>query len=99
MSQEILAALRIVAAFMFMQHGMVKLFGFPTAFSDGEVQLYSLIGAAGVLEMFGGLLLLIGLFTRPVALVLSGEMAVGYFMAHASHGFWTVANGGDAAVL
>jgi putative oxidoreductase len=98
-SQEILGALRIVAAFMFMQHGLVKLFGFPIAFSGGEVQLFSLIGLAGVLEVFGGLLLLIGLFTRPVAFVLSGQMAVGYFMAHASQGFWTVANGGDAAVL
>jgi putative oxidoreductase len=98
-SQEILSALRIVAAFMFMQHGAQKMFGFPVA-SNREFELISLNpGLIGVLEVFGGALLLVGLFTRPVAFVLSGSMAFAYFMAHFPRDFWTVANGGDAAVL
>jgi len=96
---DILSALRIIAAFMFIQHGTVKLFGFPVPYPYGELQLVSLLGLAAILEVFGGLLLLIGLFTRPVAFVLSGSMAVAYFMAHAPQGFWTVTNGGESAVL
>jgi len=96
---DILSALRIIAAFMFIQHGTVKLFGFQVPYPYGELQLVSLLGLAAILEVFGGLLLLIGLFTRPVAFVLSGSMAVAYFMAHAPQGFWTVTNGGESAVL
>jgi putative oxidoreductase len=97
-SPHLLAALRIMAALLFIEHGTSKLFGFPP-FSMGEVQLFSIFGLAAVLEFVGGILLLIGLFTRPVAFILSGEMAVAYFMAHAPEGFFPANNGGDAAIL
>ena len=95
---RLLSILRIVAGFLFMVHGAQKLLGFPAPFPM-QVNLYSLIGLAGVLELFGGALVMVGLFTRPVAFVLSGEMAFAYFMAHAPKSFWPVLNGGDAAVL
>ena len=95
---RLLSILRIVAGFLFMMHGAQKLLGFPAPFPM-QVNLYSLIGLAGVLELFGGALVMVGLFTRPVAFVLSGEMAFAYFMAHAPKSFWPVLNGGDAAVL
>ena len=98
-SPQLLSVLRIITAFCFMQHGSMKLFGFPAPFPMGHVELFSLIGLAGVLEVFGGLLVLIGLFTRPVAFLLSGEMAFAYFMAHAPNGFWPILNHGEAAVL
>ena len=97
-SPQLLSILRIVVGFLFLVHGTQKLFGVP----GGEgvpVPLLSLIGVAGVLELVGGLLVLLGLFTRPVAFVLSGEMAVAYFMAHAPEGFWPRTNGGEEAVL
>lgn len=94
----LLSVLRIVAAFLFMQHGAQKLFEFP-AWQGPPVKLMSLGGVAGVLEFFGGLLLLVGLFTRPVAFVLSGLMAFAYFLGHASKGFWPVLNGGELAAL
>ena len=97
-SPVLLSVLRIVTGFLFMQHGGMKLLGFPGA-GDHKVELMSLMGFAGVLEFFGGALLLIGLFTRPVAFILSGEMAFAYFMAHAPQGFWPVLNMGEAAVL
>lgn len=98
-AEQVLSIFRIVAAFMFMQHGGQKLFGFPIEPRGEPPMLFSLLGLAGVLEVFGGFLLLIGLFTRPVAFVLSGLMAFAYFMAHAPRGFWTIGNGGDTAVL
>jgi putative oxidoreductase len=92
--------LRIVTAFLFMQHGAQKLFGFPAGAEPRDpVDLMSLMGLAGVLEVFGGLMVLLGLFTRPVAFLLAGEMAVAYFMAHAKSSFWPVLNHGEAAVL
>ena len=91
--------LRIVTAFLFLAHGTQKLFGFPAAEPQAAVPLLSLIGVAGVLEVLGGALLLLGLWTRPVAFVLSGEMAVAYFKAHAPEGFWPLLNGGEVAVL
>lgn len=94
-----LSLLRIVAAFLFMAHGAQKLFGFPAAGKGGTVPLLTLYGAAGVLELFGGFLILLGLFTRPVAFILSGEMAVAYFMNHAPGGFWPLLNQGELAVL
>jgi putative oxidoreductase len=96
-----LAVLRIVAAFLFVQHGTAKLFGFPAAAGQGTVELMSLAGLAGVLEVVGGVLLLIGLFARAVAFVLSGEMAVAYFMAHAPQGhvLSPSLNQGEPAVL
>jgi putative oxidoreductase len=96
-----LAALRIVTAYLFMVHGTAKLFGVPhLAVFDG-LQLVSLIGLAGILEVAGGALLLIGLFTRPVAFVLCGFMAVAYFMGHASRGqpLVPMLNQGELAVL
>ena len=97
-SPVLLSVLRIVAAFLFMQHGAQKLLGFPGA-GDHKVELMSLLGFAGCLELIGGGLLLVGLFNRPVAFVLSGEMAFAYFMVHAPQGFWPLLNQGDAAVL
>ena len=90
--------LRLVTAFLFLQHGTSKFFGFP---SSGFEHLPPLITAAGVLELVGGALLIIGLWTRPVAFVLSGEMAAAYFMAHASQGnvLWPTVNHGEPAVL
>ena len=97
-SPRVLSVLRIVTAFLFMQHGGQKLFGFPVP-SPATHPLFSLIWVAGMLEFFGGLLLLIGLFSRPVAFLLSGQMAVAYFMAHAPQGFWPLLNRGELAAL
>jgi putative oxidoreductase len=92
--------LRIVAAFMFICHGTQKLFGVPAAAeARGPAQLASLVGVAGLLETFGGLLLVAGLFTRPVAFVLAGQMAVAYFMRHFPGGFWPILNRGELAAL
>ena len=95
---QALAALRILSALLFIEHGTQKFFNFPPAeqpFGD----LMNLIGVAGALEVAGGLLILVGLFTRPVAFVLCGFMAVAYFMAHAPQSFFPVNNRGDAAIL
>jgi putative oxidoreductase len=96
-----LALLRIVSAFLFIQHGTAKFFGVPhVAMFDG-FQAASLMGVAGVLELLGGALLLIGLFSRPTAFVLSGFMAAAYFMAHASRGFLLtpILNQGELAIM
>ena len=95
---RVLSILRIVAALIFMEHGTQKLFGFPPS-DRPSPELFSLIGLAGVLEFVGGALLVLGLFTRPVAFILSGEMAFAYWMAHAPQSFFPVLNGGDAAIL
>lgn len=96
---HILALLRVATALMFMQHGSAKLFGMPhVAMFDG-LKLFSLLGVGGVLELVGGLLMLVGLFTRPVAFVLSGEMAVAYFGFHAAESFWPMVNKGELAAL
>lgn len=97
-SLRLLSILRVVTAFLFMEHGAQKLFGFPGP-DKAPVELFSLMGMAGILEFFGGLLVLLGLFTRPVAFLLSGQMAVAYFMAHAPKGFWPILNQGELAVL
>jgi len=96
---RLLSILRIVAAFLFIAHGTQKLFAWPIAEPREPAALLSIMGVAGVLETFGGLLLLLGLFTRPVAFVLAGEMAVAYFMNHAPHGFWPILNRGELAAL
>ena len=96
-----LALLRIVTAFLFVQHGTAKLFGAPhVAMFDG-LQIGSLMGVAGLLELVGGAMLLIGLFSRPVAFVLAGFMAAAYFMAHASKGyvFVPILNQGELAIM
>lgn len=91
--------LRIVSAFLFMAHGTQKLFAMPVNQPRNPVDLLSLTGAAGMLEVFGGVLLLVGLFTRPVAFILSGQMAVAYFLRHVSRDFWPILNGGELAAL
>ncbi len=95
------SVLRVIAAFLFIQFGTAKLFAFPAAVmpGGGTAPLASLPGIAGALEAFGGALLLVGFLTRPVAFLLSGEMAVAYFIGHAPHGFWPVLNQGHPAVL
>ena len=100
-SRVLLGLLRIVTAFLFIQFGTAKLFAFPGPLSpDGStVEPMSLMGLAALLEIVGGGLLLLGLFTRPAAFILSGEMAFAYFMGHASQGFWPVLNQGVPAVL
>ena len=98
-SPRLLGLLRIILGFLFLQHGTAKLFGMPhVAMFDG-LQLLSLMGAAGVIELVGGTLLLVGLFTRPVAFILSGQMAAAYFIAHAPAGFLPILNGGEMAVM
>jgi putative oxidoreductase len=93
-----LAVLRIVTALIFMEHGTQKLFGFPAS-ESAQPPLLSLRGIGGILEGIGGILILLGLFTRPVAFLLAGEMAVAYWMFHAPRSFFPVLNGGDAAIL
>jgi len=95
----LLSLMRIVVGFLFMAHGAQKLFGMPVTEPRDPVALMSLAGAAGVLEVFGGALILVGLFTRPVAFVLSGQMAVAYFMSHGPQGFWPILNRGELAAL
>ena len=95
------ALLRIVTAYLYLTHGASKLLGVPHVANFDNLRLFSLMGLAGILELVGGVLLLIGLFTRPVAFVLCGEMAVAYFMAHGSQGNVLVPmlNRGELAVL
>ena len=94
---QALAALRIMTALQFIEHGTQKFFNFPPA-AEPFGDLTNLIGVAGLLEMVGGGLILIGLFTRPAAFVLCGFMAVAYFMAHMPADFWPVNNRGDSAI-
>ena len=98
-SPRILSVLRILAALLVLQYGMAKLLGFPEFAYLNEVPPYSLYWFAAWFELVGGALLLIGLFTSPVAFVLSGEMAFAYFIDHAPKGFYPMTNGGDLAVL
>ena len=96
-SPRVLSILRFVAGFLMIWHGSQKLFGFPIALpagADGPVILI-----AGIIEFFGGLLILVGLFTRPAAFLMSGLMAAAYFMAHASGGFLPIVNGGELAAI
>jgi putative oxidoreductase len=99
LAPHLLSVLRIVAAFLYIAHGTQKLFGFPVSEPRPSLELFSLMGAAGIIETFGGLLMLLGLFTAPVAFVLSGQMAVAYFQAHFPRGFWPILNGGELATL
>lgn len=96
-SDKLYALLRIVAGFLFLQHGAQKVLGLLGA--EQTQALTSRLGVAGVIELGGGLLILIGLFTSWAAFLASGLMAVAYFMAHAPQGFWTIQNGGELAVL
>jgi putative oxidoreductase len=96
---RLLSVLRIAVALLFIEHGSEKLFGFPATQQAASGSLPPLMLVAGVLEFFGGLLILFGLFTRPVAFVLSGEMAVAYFMSHAPQGLFPLQNQGELAAL
>ena len=98
-SPRLLSVLRIMTALLLLQHGTSKFFSFPHFAAFDNLQFASLLGAAGVLELVGGVLILIGLFTRPVAFILSGFMAVAYFMAHAPQGFYPMLNQGELAIL
>jgi putative oxidoreductase len=94
---QLLSVLRIVTGVLFIQHGTAKFFGIPISF--GDISATSLVGVAGILEIVGGTLFIIGLFTRPVAFVLSGLMAFAYFIGHASKGPIPLANGGELAIV
>ena len=96
-----LSLLRIVAGFLFSLHGCQKILGLLGGMggSGAKAQMFTLFWFAGVIELAGGLLILLGLFTRPVALVAAGQMAVAYFMVHAPKRFWPILNGGELAVL
>ncbi len=94
-SPQILSIVRIIAALYFLEHGLQKYFGFPSATPPGDVLHY----VQGVIEIAGGILLALGLWTRPVAFVLAGDMAVAYFTQHMPRSFFPALNGGDAAIL
>lgn len=95
---RVLGLLRIITGFLFTAHGSQKLLDFPAS-EHGAAELFSFIGFAGVLELVGGVLIMIGLFTRVTAFILSGMMAVAYFMAHAPQGFLPIVNQGELAVI
>jgi len=97
-SPRMLSVLRAMTGLLFLEHGTQKLFGFPPPPNPGPA-LLSLLGVQGILELVGGFLILIGLFTRPVAFILAGDMAVAYFMRHAPRGFFPLLNGGQLAIL
>ena len=97
---KVLSILRVIAGFLILQHGLQKIFGFPAGPQPQPTPpLLSMMGIVGILELVGGILLIIGLFTRPAAFILSGLLAVAYFMAHAPAGFWPVLNKGELAAL
>ncbi|MGC1408477.1 MAG: DoxX family protein [Acetobacteraceae bacterium] len=94
---RILSILRIIVGLMFMEHGLGKLIGFPPV--PSQPAAFHLLWFAGIIETVGGFLVAIGLFTRAAAFIVSGEMTIAYFMAHAPRGLYPVLNGGDAAIL
>jgi len=96
---QLLAVLRTVVALLFLQHALIKLFGFPPGGQPGQQPIASLLGIGGLIELVTGVLVLLGLFTRPAAFIAAGEMAVAYWMVHAPRGFYPAVNMGEAAVL
>lgn len=98
-SERMLSVLRIIVALLFVEHGLSKLVGFPHVAMFDKLQLVSLLGLAGVIELVGGALLTVGLFTRITAFIMSGEMAFAYFMVHAPRGFFPALNGGELAIV
>lgn len=99
LSPYLLSVLRLAAAFVYVAHGTQKMFGVPGHPFHAPVVAATMMGAAGVIETIGGTLMFLGLFTRPVAFVLSGQMAVAYFTQHSPRGVWPILNGGELAVL
>jgi len=97
-SDQLLSVLRIMSGLLFLQHGTTKYLSFPVTKMSGASPM-TMSGAAGLIELVGGVLLVIGLFTRPVAFILSGTMAVAYFYAHHPRGFFPIINAGELAVL
>jgi putative oxidoreductase len=95
----LLSVLRLAAAFVYVAHGTQKMFGVPGHALHAPVFAMTMMGAAGVIETIGGILMLLGLFTRPVGFVLSGQMAVAFFTQHWPRGFWPIVNGGELAVV
>ncbi|ODT88041.1 DoxX family protein [Phenylobacterium sp. SCN 70-31] len=98
-SPRVLSILRVIAALLFMQHGLMKLFAFPGPQPGAPDPLPALLLAAAWIEVVGGGLIAAGLFTRAAAFLCSGQMAVAYFMAHGSQGFWPALNGGELAIM
>jgi putative oxidoreductase len=98
-SPLLLSVLRIITGFLFIEHGMQKIFNYPPSDKPMHFELMTVMGFSGVLEFVGGALILVGLFTRVAAFILSGEMAVAYFMVHAKGDFWPIINKGEIAVL
>src|SRR5215469_5996264 len=98
-SASVLSILRIYTGLSLLQHGTGKILGFPVVPSFANIQLSSLAGVGGMIELIGGILFTIGLFTRPVAFILCGFTAVAYFMVHAARGFYPVLNGGELAAV
>ena len=96
---HLLSLLRIMSGLLILQHGTAKLLKFPVVPSMANVSMSSMGGIAGIFELVGGILLVIGLFTRPTAFILSGMTAVAYFMAHAGRNFYPILNGGELAAL
>ena len=97
---RVLSIVRIVAGLIFMEHGLQKYFNFPPAATPRPApEFFSMYGVAGALEIVGGILLVFGLFTRPVAFILSGEMAFAYWISHAPRNMYPLLNGGDAPIL
>ena len=96
---RVLSVLRIVVALLFVEHGTEKLFSFPIPPPFPVPAMFSLLWFAAIIEAGGGLLVALGLFTRPVAFLLSGEMAIGYFLDHAPRSFFPIVNGGEGAIL
>jgi putative oxidoreductase len=95
-----LSILRIIVGLLYMEHGLAKILDFPHQQNHSPYALFTLYpGLQGLLELVGGLLLALGLFTRPVAFILAGNMAVAYFMAHAPRGFFPLLNGGELAIV
>jgi putative oxidoreductase len=94
-----LSVFRIITGLMIIEHGMAKIIGWPVVPTFANLQPFSLIGAAGFIELIGGALLILGFFTQPAAFILSGEMAVAYFMVHAPKSFYPLVNGGTLAIM
>jgi putative oxidoreductase len=96
---QLLSVLRIVAALLYLVHGTQKVFNFPPNPQGGAFGVFTLLGFAGLIEIVAGVMLLLGIFTRPVAFVSSGQMAAAYFITHASRNFWPILNAGELAIV